>query len=98
MPPWRKWTIAELRQAYVEIGIEIARRKPPEAEQRPRVPDQALYQVRPVLRKRHCGGWLATTPQGWPLGIGVTADTEEEAVREFEATLKRWSEIEEISE
>lgn len=58
--------------------------------------DPAIYQVKPVLRKRRCGGWLATTPRGWPLGIGVTADTEEEAVREFEATLKRWSEIEDL--
>jgi len=58
--------------------------------------DPALYQVKPVLIKRRCGGWLAITPSVWPLGIGVTADTEEEVKREFEATLKRWSEIKEL--
>ena len=54
---------------------------------------EALYLVKPVLMERHCGGWLAITPRGWPLAIGVTGDTEEEARRAFDAALERWSRI-----
>ena len=56
---------------------------------------QALYAVKPQLVERKCGGWLAITPRGWPLSIGVTAETNAEAKREFEAALDRWSKIKE---
>lgn len=52
-----------------------------------------MYEVNPVLIERRCGGWLATTPNGWPLGIGVTADTKEEAEAAFQAEMIRFSEI-----
>ena len=55
--------------------------------------DPAIYSVQPVLISRRCGGWLAITPRGWPISIGVTADTEAEARREFEVALDRWSKI-----
>jgi len=60
--------------------------------------NHALYAVRPLLIKRRCGGWLAITPKGWPLGIGVTAETEAEAVTKFREELDRLSKIEEFSE
>lgn len=53
----------------------------------------ALYQVKPRLIARECGGWLAVTPRGWPLAVGVRADTEEAAASEFVAALKRWAAI-----
>jgi len=55
--------------------------------------NHALFQVGPVLIERRCGGWLAITPRGWPLGIGVTAETKAEAERKFEEELKRFSQI-----
>lgn len=54
-----------------------------------------IYAVKPVLIERECGGWLAITPRGWPLSIGVTAPTSGEAEQEFSAALDRWSKIEE---
>lgn len=57
--------------------------------------DPALYGVKPELIERHCGGWLAVTPRGWPLSIGVTADTESDAIKEFEVALDRWYRIKE---
>jgi hypothetical protein len=55
--------------------------------------DPALYLVEPVLIERRCGGWLAITPRGWPLGIGVTADTRDAAVMQFREMLERWKHI-----
>ena len=52
-----------------------------------------LYQVSPRLIARNCGGWLAVTPRGWPLSIGVEAQTEEGAVAKFAAALQRWAAI-----
>ena len=57
--------------------------------------EPALYSVKPQLVERKCGGWLAITPRGWPLSIGVTAETDTEARRGFEAALDRWSKIKE---
>lgn len=57
--------------------------------------EPALYGVKPELIERKCGGWLAVTPRGWPLSIGVTAATNADAKREFEAALDRWSKIKE---
>jgi hypothetical protein len=54
---------------------------------------QALYSVSPQLIERKCGGWLAITPRGWPLSIGVCGDTKDAAKVEFEAALLRWSQI-----
>jgi hypothetical protein len=53
----------------------------------------ALYAVKPVLVERACGGWIAMTPRGWPLSIGVTAPTQERAVCEFEHAMERWAKI-----
>ena len=53
----------------------------------------ALYQVKPRLIARKSGGWLAVTPRGWPLAVGVRADTEEAARDAFAAALKRWAAI-----
>jgi hypothetical protein len=55
--------------------------------------EEDLYNVKPQLIERKCGGWLAITPRGCPLSIGVTADTDVEAKREFEAAIDRWSKI-----
>ena len=53
----------------------------------------ALYDVSPVLAERKCGGWMAFSPRGWPLGIAVCADTEANAKAEFRAALSRWADI-----
>jgi hypothetical protein len=45
------------------------------------------------LIERRCGGWLAVTPHGWPLGIGVTADTNAAAEKKFREELERLSKI-----
>ena len=55
--------------------------------------NHAIFQVDPVLIERRCGGWLAVTPRGWPLGIGVTADTKEEAEQEFLKEMERFAQI-----
>lgn len=57
--------------------------------------DSALYAVKPVLMERRCGGWLAVTPRGWPLSLGVTAPSSDKAVTEFHAALDRWARISE---
>lgn len=55
--------------------------------------DHATYMVSPLLIERRCGGWLAITPRGWPLGIGVTAATKMEAEAKFREELERFSAI-----
>lgn len=55
--------------------------------------NQALFQIGPVLMERRCGGWLAVTPRGWPLGIGVTADTKAAAKEKFQEELERFAKI-----
>ncbi len=57
--------------------------------------DLDLRNVEPKMIERKCGGWLAVTPRGCPLSIGVTADTSADARREFDAALDRWSKIKE---
>lgn len=52
-----------------------------------------LYRVQPWVIARNCGGWLAVTPRGWPLSIGVIADTEEAVKEKFAASLARWESI-----
>ncbi len=47
---------------------------------------------RPRMVRRHCGGWLALSPEGAGLKIGVVAHTEEMARQKFEATLTEWRE------
>lgn len=54
--------------------------------------------IQPVLIERRCGGWLAITPKGWPLGIGVTADTKEGAERKFREEHERLAKIEDSPE
>jgi len=57
--------------------------------------DGSLTGVKPQLIERKCGGWLAITPRGCVLSIGVTAETKLEAERAFEVALDRWSNIKE---
>lgn len=57
--------------------------------------NHAIYMVSPVVIERRCGGWLAITPRGWPLGIGVTAQTKDEAETKFREELQRFSAIKE---
>lgn len=49
--------------------------------------------VRPQIRRRECGGWLAVCPRKLGLSFGVTAATEQEARDQFRFTLNRWLEI-----
>ena len=53
----------------------------------------AIYHVSPQLIARKCGGWLAVTPRGWPLSIGVEGETQELAQQRFDEALARWSRI-----
>jgi len=43
--------------------------------------------------KRRCGGYLAVSPRGSRFGIGVTADSEQEAHILFIKAYRRWGEI-----
>ncbi len=42
---------------------------------------------------RRCGGWLAYSSRGQPLRIGVTARTEGEAVKRYQAAVAEWLSI-----
>lgn len=54
--------------------------------------DPAIYRVRPVLMKRARDlGWLAVTPKGWPLSVGVDGKTALDARRKFAAAMLRWA-------
>lgn len=55
--------------------------------------DPAIYSVKPQIIERVRGGWMAITPRGWPLSIGVMADSEAEARAAFDAELLRWAKI-----
>ena len=44
----------------------------------------------PRTIQRTCGGWLAVSNADDPVKIGVTAASEIEAIREFNATRERW--------
>ena len=52
-------------------------------------PNQA-QEVSPHIVPRECGGWLAVTPRGSALQMGVTADTETEVRAKFCESLARW--------
>lgn len=46
--------------------------------------------ILPTLKARKCGGWLATSPHGSDIRIGVTADSEEAARTKFRMALAQW--------
>ena len=46
--------------------------------------------VTPRLLRREDGGWLAVTPKGSPLPIGVAAWTAEDARSAFAREVKAW--------
>jgi hypothetical protein len=50
-------------------------------------------EINPDLIRRFGGGWLAISPKGAFLSIGVTAKTEYEARQKFGLTYKNWLEI-----
>lgn len=41
------------------------------------------FSVEPQVSRRHCGGWLALSPDGETLKRGTTGATEAEAVESF---------------
>ncbi len=45
--------------------------------------------MRPLLIPRQCGGWLAAPPPSVTIRLGVTAETESEAVRKYDALHKK---------
>lgn len=47
----------------------------------------------PQVIHRQCGGYLAISPMGCAIGIGVTAETEDAVLAEFSTTYRRWIEI-----
>lgn len=49
--------------------------------------------IQPDVVRRACGGFLATSPKGARVAIGVTADTQEGAVEKFCSVYNRWIEI-----
>ena len=51
-----------------------------------------ILQIQPVIIKRDCGGWIATSPKRAILTIGVTGATEEDAREKFSEALKKWAE------
>jgi len=53
--------------------------------------DTPLYPP-PVIRRRECGGWLANSPSAARFRIGVTAQTEQDAVGLFQMAWRDWSE------
>jgi len=52
-----------------------------------------LTPVRPNLIHRSYGDWLAASPHGACISLGVTGATESEARINFEAAVARWFEI-----
>lgn len=59
---------------------------------------QSISQIRPVLKHRACGGWLATAPAGSIFSMGVTAPSETEARERFYSTVSQWAETLEMKE
>jgi hypothetical protein len=49
--------------------------------------------IHPLVSPRKCGGWLAKSPNGATLCIGVTANSETEAREKFLRSLDRCAEI-----
>lgn len=54
---------------------------------------ERITDIRPELIRRRSGGWLAVSPRGAGLCLGVTAPTEAEAREKFGFTFSRWLEI-----
>ena len=52
----------------------------------------------PRIVKRHCGGYLALSEEGSRFRIGVEGDTEEEARKRFQESLKMWERTTENAE
>ena len=52
-----------------------------------------LKYVAPRTIKRACGGWLAISGSGSPIKIGVTADTEQQALDAFALPFMKWDAI-----
>jgi len=48
-------------------------------------------QIEPRLVRRQMGGWLAVSPSGAPLTIGVEAASVDEARSLFAVALRRWT-------
>jgi len=45
---------------------------------------------KPRIVHRECGGWLALSPLGAALRIGVTAPSEGEAIEGYRAAVEKW--------
>lgn len=54
------------------------------------VSEEWFSQVEPKLLRREDGGWLAVSPPGAPLPIGVAAWSVEDARNAFVRELKAW--------
>lgn len=54
---------------------------------------ERITEVHPKLRRRMCGGWLATCPTGAGFSFGVTASTEQEARDLFRFEFSLWLSI-----
>jgi hypothetical protein len=50
-------------------------------------------QIAPEISKRRSGGWIAVSGRDAPLKIGVTANTEEDALAAFNQALIEWDAI-----
>ena len=55
--------------------------------------DKRFEEIRPRVVQRTSGGWLAVTPMGAPLTIGVVGATEIEAIAKFRGAITRWQQI-----
>lgn len=44
---------------------------------------QSGFEINPRVSRRHCGGWLALSPEGECLKMGTTGATETDAVESF---------------
>lgn len=62
--------------------------------QEPRRPIER--EVTPEVIHRHCGGYLAISPKGCAIQIGVTDDTAESVIAKFATTYARWIELSEM--
>lgn len=54
---------------------------------------ERIGDLQPDLIRRTGGGWLAVSPSGAVIPVGVTASTEEEAKEKFRYVYLRWLEI-----
>lgn len=54
------------------------------------VPREWFSQVAPKLVRREDGGWLALSPPGAPLPLGVAAWTAEDARNAFAREVRAW--------